>query len=315
MRKHREAGTIETPPEMAARSQTTAVPPTPPPTVETPAERQDFASPSPQPAPPAPAPIMREPQEVDGLETPSETAAMQPETAVSHSPLSNPQPAGPPLQAAWPVQIVETPGPLPPPFTPSSGPLMRQTAPAETAKVRQQLDGIPPGQPSDSSVQFIRPRKPRPQPAAPKTEAIQRQESLVPDGAEVAVPPSPSPATPPPPAKVATEIGELPGDLWRLIGQEPPKTAGSGTAVTNTAPPTTLMQPDAPPSATIQRAEAEPAPAEELAPAPEAPPASPREGGETGQAAEVDVDELARQVYGELKERMSIEWERTRGRF
>ncbi|MCZ7666785.1 MAG: hypothetical protein M5U34_05945 [Chloroflexi bacterium] len=49
------------------------------------------------------------------------------------------------------MQIVETPGPLPPPFTPSSGPLMRQTAPAETAKVRQQLDGIPPGQPSDSS--------------------------------------------------------------------------------------------------------------------------------------------------------------------
>ncbi|MCZ7666783.1 MAG: hypothetical protein M5U34_05935 [Chloroflexi bacterium] len=92
MRKHREAGTIETPPEMAARSQTTAVPPTPPPAVETPAETHNLASPSPQPAPPAGADadpisrrldqIMRKHREAGTIETPPEMAARSQTTAV-----------------------------------------------------------------------------------------------------------------------------------------------------------------------------------------------------------------------------------------
>lgn len=43
-------------------------------------------------------------------------------------------------------------------------------------------------------------------------------------------------------------------------------------------------------------------------------PASPAAGSAEGPAGEVDVDELARRVYSEVKRRLALEWERARGR-
>jgi hypothetical protein len=64
-----------------------------------------------------------------------------------------------------------------------------------------------------------------------------------------------------------------------------------------------------PETAVLQRAE--------TAPAPEIPTAAPTEAGDEGKKpeAEVDIDKLAREVYSELKHRLSIEWERLRGRY
>ncbi len=50
--------------------------------------------------------------------------------------------------------------------------------------------------------------------------------------------------------------------------------------------------------------------AEDAAPATADDPASPA----AGEASEVDVDELARRVYSEVKRRLALEWERARGR-
>jgi hypothetical protein len=68
---------------------------------------------------------------------------------------------------------------------------------------------------------------------------------------------------------------------------------------------------------TIQRAEAETAVAPEpplIAPEPPTPITQPAPNEQTETAAEPDIDELARQVYSDLKRRLSIEWERNRGR-
>jgi hypothetical protein len=126
----------------------------------------------------------------------------------------------------------------------------------------------------------------------------------------------------PPSDTVATEIGDLPGDLWRLIGAKPPAASPGQRPpavpeVTESEPErtTAVTQAKIAPPTIIQRVESEQTPAAELSPTTAAPPSPESEQDEAGQNEEIDINELARQVYGEIKDRMTIEWERTRGRF
>ncbi|MFO7681814.1 MAG: hypothetical protein R6X34_17360, partial [Chloroflexota bacterium] len=227
-------------------------------------------------------------------------------------------------QSVWPVQIIESPTPpAARPVSAPTGPLMRQTAPQETSKAIRQLDSVPPGQPTTSSVQYIQPRKPRPQPLQRKPAPEYSQTD-----AKAAAPPSDFST---PSDTVATEIGDLPGDLWRLIGAKPPAmptarspeqppplprfpAAPEGTE-REAAQTTAVTQAKAAPPTIIQRVESEQPPAADLSPTTEAPPSPESEQDEAGQNEEIDINELARQVYGEIKDLMTIEWERTRGRF
>jgi hypothetical protein len=124
-----------------------------------------------------------------------------------------------------------------------------------------------------------------------------------------------------------TEIGPLPADLWELIGEsprvEPAGPGGSASPITSGNPAQreasasqSGKQMPAAPHAYVQRqAEAAGAQTGEAA--------SPRSSGSTGAAealgkqppAEIDMDELARRVYGEVKKRLNLEWERMRRRF
>ncbi len=111
------------------------------------------------------------------------------------------------------------------------------------------------------------------------------------------------------PKSVATQIGDLPEDLWHLIGQEPPVSPEEGNQ-TQFAD-TSLLSPTAVTSQTsiVQR---EPEPTSE----PEPPEAMPDEEGSGGkEESEIDTDKLARQVYKEIKQRLAVEWERMRGRY
>jgi hypothetical protein len=106
-------------------------------------------------------------------------------------------------------------------------------------QVGQMLQSVAPGLPSESSVELVTPRKPRPSPPV-KPAAAQLKPQ--PPGGELtveaeqvpspavesavkmppAVPPGESAATPPKIRPVPTEIGDLPSDLWQLIDQPVP---------------------------------------------------------------------------------------------
>jgi hypothetical protein len=256
------------------------------------------------------------------------------ETAVDHT-----LPASAvPLQAAWPVQRLESeravdPTRPAPPLEPAAESLSGPP-PAADAQVQERLASVPPGRPTDSSVPLLRPRMPRPKrpSAVPTPEpdeldppAIQRQA----DAEQL----------------VSTEIGELPFDLWELIGQQPPETAVAPTTTMSQRKPATDRPPtaDGPPTAPAGQRQTppqtQPAAVEAVAVPPPAatyaPPAfiqrepeaggaevtavsdsSPEEEAEADEPeAEMDVDELARQVYGRLKQRLASDRERERGRF
>ncbi len=153
------------------------------------------------------------------------------------------------------------------------------------------------------------------------------------------------------PVMVETAIGPLPGDLWELIGEPVPPANGFGEAPQEARParatttetqrpqperpaqppevepagrrPTriepvagTLEPPSAtliappspgptrPPATTVQRAEADTG---------ETPDAQPE--AETESGGGMDVDELARRVYGEVRRRLAVELERMRSYF
>ena len=200
-----------------------------------------------------------------------------------------------PLQDAWPVQRK-------PEFLPETPSVMRSANP---------------GQVSDSPIEIIPPRRPRPldaptliQRAIPPQKEAKSQFQQIRSGEEVSVP---------------TEIGPLPQDLWRLIGQQPPQQESApGSPIhpivsrtpekKRSAPKVETPQPRsgdspkisesfiAPPAPFIQRAEIEGE-------------AASQESGSDEQAPELDTDELARKVYAEIKHRLTTEWERFRNLF
>ncbi len=154
-----------------------------------------------------------------------------------------------PLETVWPVQRQTTPAPTSQPaiVQPPAGPMIE--LPAEEANVvRHTLSRVSSGQPTDSSVELVLPRRPRPTTPKPSTissgNPVQRQ------------PGEPAAKTEPAaPAVVQTDIGPLPADLWQILGQEPPAqtAAHADTAVMRaieTAESPTPAQPMAQPAAT-----------------------------------------------------------------
>ena len=255
-----------------------------------------------------------------------------------------------PLEEAWPVQR-QTPQRARPE---SQAILPGETPPEilgqeEHALVREALREVSPGQPTDSTVEVITPRRPRPAPVLQQRkerQAISLQPSDHPspesgkgdeyigdeyigdeyiDQAEKPLRTSET---------VETEIGPLPSDLWELIG-ESPRPARAPVREESRALSTTRGL-----SRTMQGAElaapSEPVPGEspgstegeifrevtpELVQRQASEPSS--AGGQAGAAAlstanppaEMDMDELAVRVYGEVKKRLAVEWERLRRRF
>ena len=104
-----------------------------------------------------------------------------------------------------------------------------------------------------------------------------------------------------------TEVGPLPTDLWELIGQKPPEAPEPENAARSTQHAAQNAHP------TIQRAPAEEAETEtETAVPPTPTTANPQEQAES---ADIDIDDLARRVYTDLRTRLSVDWERARGRY
>ncbi|MCE7983086.1 MAG: hypothetical protein DYG89_18025 [Caldilinea sp. CFX5] len=140
-----------------------------------------------------------------------------------------------PLQAVWPVQRLTDTGAEAATPTVSELPAYVGPPPPEPPELRRQLSALPTAQPTESSIDLVLPRRPRPvRPGAPTASAtpgdtptVQRQGM-----------PTDAPATTGRPAAVetvATEIGPLPADLWQLIGEKPPQGAPPLAAV-NSAP-------------------------------------------------------------------------------
>jgi hypothetical protein len=152
---------------------------------------------------------------------------------------------------------------------------------------------------------------PRTKPAA-VMPTLQREAATLPEAAA----PTTKAAEP---YMVPTEIGDLPSDLWTLLGEKPPPpvaretpapasaTEGAVQRKTNGQPVKMLTEVFRTPE--IQRADETPrvpATAAEQA-------AEEADKGDDEQSTEVDLDALARDVYSEIKRRLQIDWER--GRF
>jgi hypothetical protein len=248
-----------------------------------------------------------------------------------------------PLQDVWPVQELHHPKDLPPSMTrpvetskPSS---TTQRKPAGddifADEVHQATKDVTPGKPTDSSIELVTPRKPRPSlPPAPKPSPdVQRKppESRQPDLVEPI--PADDTASKRPEKKpylVSTEIGDLPSDLWQLLGEKPPKAQEKAppsmaqAEMTTTAPVVQLMPETNGAPAQISEMPSPlvtqefPVPGvqravriEEVEAVTESEPGE----TETTQEPEIDVDQLARDVFPEIKRRLKVEWERGRGRF
>jgi hypothetical protein len=302
------------------------------------ADQTLISRPTPSPGPPE---MDRPTQFVSTAELtpPAEDYALQapdePEGQQAHQPL--------PLEEVWPVQHLQE-REIPSVETRLPAPRAELAHSPEAHQVSSLLQDVTPGQPTDSAVEVVTPRRPRPaapvqtrpqeQPATRPPEAsagektaVQLAPDLVPTPEDqIVVPSSPEADRPAEamkePGLVPTEIGELPTDLWRLIGQEPPlaaptppsplqrqaesglepalpavlpaerKSRAEGQYVTYQAP------------TTLQRAEAP----ETTEPAPQA------SDDEAGDAEGANLDELSRRVYQEVKRRLANEWERMRRR-
>jgi hypothetical protein len=212
----------------------------------------------------------------------------------------------------------------------------------EHAQVREALREVSPGKPTDSSVEVITPRRQRP--AREKDQGIEPAEKAAP-GAHDRTPSTPElePLATAPgkeiPGKnfenasdrvlmasedaagkghLMTEIGPLPVDLWELIGESPqtaqspmqaasPATSAMPVQRESFAPQNGQKIPEAP-TGFVQR-QAEPGAAGDQ------PVADAAAASQVGQPqVEIDLDELARRVYGEVKQRLALEWERMRRR-
>lgn len=156
-----------------------------------------------------------------------------------------------PLQDVWPVEKVASPPPMKAPeliqpmtITPPREEMIRRQ-PQDDERVREHLEQVAAEQSSDSSIELVLPRRPRP--ILPKNKMAQRQ--IQPDvepKPPLAQQEVPTDITPP---LVETEIGQLPGDLWHLLGQAPPtrtapaEPAAPVKAASSEAPPVTYIPP------------------------------------------------------------------------
>lgn len=312
------------------------------------------------------------------------TAVRDDESAPAGNEFEAAQPAGSagqplPLQAAWPVQISPSAVPgipldqgwhdeqdgFPAETFAGEAPTVlsaRANAPAPNPQaqhmIQAALQTVKTGQPSESSVELIPPRKPRPLPAG---QAPWQDRGAVPASPLPAVAPGAPLQRQPDPGPageavrdmeaIPTEIGPLPSDLWELIDEASParpelpsalpftpptgQPAGWATETppaaetpaagmpasaapagvppglqkTQPAPPVSALpsQPTGTGAATLVQRQPEATPAPQVPAAAEEQPTSPPAEGP-------DVDELAHQVYREVRRRFAQEWERLRGR-
>jgi hypothetical protein len=236
------------------------------------------------PLPPTDAPMS--PPQLASL--PSATVA-PPETEWMAATQPDPVPGGPlALEAVWPVQrlpAVTTSTDAP---TPAAGAPTGFVAPVEapppvlTDTVRQQLETTHTARPTDSKVDILMPRRPRPvlRSSAQTVETtgvgtlLQRQ---LDETASTAPAASEQQLDATQPALVPTEIGPLPADLWQLIGAQPP--APSPTVPTAApvnaqlqVPPTVTQPQDSVNVPAVQRAPVAHTPLQASASAPTAAP-------------------------------------------
>lgn len=290
-------------------------------------------------SPPAPSILQAEAADDTLLAAPTEST---PPGSGGAEPVAKETPvAGSPLQAVWPVQTVqraEAPATAPPaapasPFPTPTEPPVRPPTPQDFW-VEERLAAVPPGMPTDSSVPLLRPRRPRPSRLAVSgadSPALMAEMggTVRPESGEVTALPAIQRQPESVVGLVPTEIGALPPDLWTIIGQPPPTTAVTGpqatpghqmvmakrdgeggTAVSPATTPDTLTNTPPTPDLSdyIQLAEGGEASS----------PAAPVEGGEAAEEKkedeEVDINELARQVYAHIRNQLTIDRERERGR-
>jgi hypothetical protein len=230
-----------------------------------------------------------------------------------------------PLQAAWPVHRINRSSDLN---------HRAETDELATASVPPAADedlppaimrALPPAQPTSSAVEVITPRRPRPVGAAwsepfqtPGATQAMAGEAAAATTLQRAAEPSAVPLSSGEGAMVATEIGPLPADLWSLLDQQPPGELLAGVqdglpasqplhdAAAGEHLPAELPGTVHPTPATLQRQM-------EAAVAAEAMPATRESAAETpGSETAVDINELTRRVYAEIRRRLAVEWERTR---
>ena len=215
-----------------------------------------------------------------------------------------------------------------------------QEAAAYDTVIRQALQYVQPTQASGSGIEYVPPRRPRPaesrpvpEPAAgmtgqgtPESSAtiIRRQPITTPDNDGIDE------------ELVQTEIGPLPHDLWQLIGEAPPAGTGSmqaGESVARNAGGVREHQeihglqgskmqvsetPNVPAVHSTQMVQRRAVSSGRAAPArverTQSAGVQPSDEEGTKEGAEPDIDELARQVYAEVRRRLDLDWERTRRR-
>lgn len=182
-------------------------------------------------------------------------------------------------------------------------------------KVESILQKVEAEAPTDSRVEIITPRRPRPPtPPKPLQKVAEIAEESAEEGGQPA-PPVEKPEGARQPEMVSTEIGPLPGDLWGLIGQPAPQSQPREAEPVEEAAPE--AETPVPAEVYLWPEEEEP-PEEEEEPGevqlqPESAPAAgaaPSEVGEPG--GDAGIEELARQVYREIKRRFTVELERFR---
>lgn len=184
-------------------------------------------------------------------------------------PQAEPSPLNVPLQEVWPVE-------------------------RKQSDVTAHMERISPARESDTPVEFIQPRQPRP--ALPAERPPGRGPAERPQTEQVSDAQT-----------VGTDIGPLPADLWQLLGRTPPSEQAESR---EKAPAPIQRRTQKPPAGPEQVGQA---PAVQREAAPEAPDSSTQAADEE-EDGEVDVDALARRVYAEIRRKLKVEQERIRPR-
>ncbi|MCA9922398.1 MAG: hypothetical protein KC421_08495 [Anaerolineales bacterium] len=245
-------------------------------------------------------------------------------------------------------RMPEQPTPLPVPSqVEETDPLVHPETETDIT-IRNRLSDVPSEFPTDSAIPVMRPRKPRPQrvkktqPSVSTPPEIRQKEESVQDEVPSVLPNEPELAvtavqkteiehgathdlplveekggetavslTSQPNNLVNTEIGALPDDLWYLIGETPPQDKDQ-QPVAVPAMPSQLAHAD---PQVIQREPDLETTAANAGPSESAVAAEPATPKTEEEIKELDLDNIITQVYTQIKQRLSIEWERRRGQF
>ncbi len=134
----------------------------------------------------------------------------------------------PSLEEVWPVQRLEEPSDFGNPdgldadlvnLDPPSRPTLNREEQTNAAEIESVVNRVESAQQSDSSIDFVPPTRPRPQ-IVRRSKAEPSQPAPPTEGVHVDSDPVQRE-----PFGVQTEFGELPSDLWQLVGDQPPAKA------------------------------------------------------------------------------------------